>query len=176
MWIIPPKISDTHGGANPLQITARNNTCCYTRKLTWSTHLRNRQIAMGTCLTLHITMTSQWAPWRLKSPPSPLFTQPFIGVQIEENIKAPRQWPSCGEFTQRASNAENVSIWWRHHEVPVVYKEAQTVHHRVSTWSLLDHQKAQCWTHSRYVVVNQTLPLNPQNPVLTTWSHSKWPA
>ena len=31
-------------------------------------------------------------------------------------------WPLCGEFTgagefptQRASNAENVSIWWRHH-------------------------------------------------------------
>ena len=38
------------------------------------------------------------------------------------NIKAPRHWPLCGEFTgtgefpaQRASNAENVSIWWRHY-------------------------------------------------------------
>ena len=30
---------------------------------------------------------------------SPLFTQPFIQVQIEENIKAPRHWPLCGEFT-----------------------------------------------------------------------------
>ena len=34
-----------------------------------------------------------------------------------------RHWPLCGEFTgtgefpaQRASFAENVSIWWRHHE------------------------------------------------------------
>ena len=60
--------------------------------------------------------------WRLKSPASPLFTQPFIRVQIKENIKAPRHWPLCGEFTgtgefpaQRASYAENVSIWWRHH-------------------------------------------------------------
>ena len=42
--------------------------------------------------------------------------------QIKENIKAPRHWPLCGEFTgtgefpaQRASNAENVFIWWRHH-------------------------------------------------------------
>ena len=27
-------------------------------------------------------------------------------------------WPVTGEFpTQRASNAENVSIWWRHHDV-----------------------------------------------------------
>ena len=37
-------------------------------------------------------------------------------------IKAPRHWPLCGnspgigEFpAQMASNAENVSIWWRHH-------------------------------------------------------------
>ena len=37
--------------------------------------------------------------------------------------QAPRHWPLCGEFTetgevpaQRASNAENVSIWWRHHD------------------------------------------------------------
>ena len=27
---------------------------------------------------------------------SPLFTQPFIQVQIKENIKAPRHWPLCG--------------------------------------------------------------------------------
>ena len=40
------------------------------------------------------------------------------------NIKAPRHWPLWGEFTgdrwipaQRASNTENVSIWWRHHGV-----------------------------------------------------------
>ena len=53
---------------------------------------------------------------------SRLFTQPFIQTQIKENIKAPRHWPLCGEFTgtgdfptQRASYAENVSIWWRHH-------------------------------------------------------------
>ena len=46
--------------------------------------------------------------------------------QIKEKIKAPRHWPLCGEFTgagefptQRASCAENVSIWWRHHEVRI---------------------------------------------------------
>ena len=40
----------------------------------------------------------------------------------QRNIKVPRHWPLCGEFTgtgefpaQRASYAENVSIWWRHH-------------------------------------------------------------
>ena len=46
-----------------------------------------------------ITMTSQWARWRLKSPASPLFTHPFIRAQIKENIRAPRHWPLCGEFT-----------------------------------------------------------------------------
>ena len=52
-----------------------------------------------------------------------LFPQPLVQAQIKENIKAPRHWPLCGEFTgdrwipaQRTSNAENVAIWWRHHE------------------------------------------------------------
>ena len=50
--------------------------------------------------------------------------QPFIQTHIKENIKAPRHWPLCGEFTgtgefpaQRASYAENVAIWWRHHDL-----------------------------------------------------------
>ena len=59
---------------------------------------------------IFITVTSQWARWRLKSPASRLFTQPFIHAQIIEKIKAPRHWPLWGEFTgefttQRASNA-----------------------------------------------------------------------
>ena len=57
---------------------------------------------------------------RLKSPASRLFAQQFAHGQIKENIKAPRHWPlgveSIGGFpSQRASNAENISIWWRHH-------------------------------------------------------------
>ena len=70
---------------------------------------------------LSITMTSQWARKRLKSPASRLFTQLFIQTQMNENIKAPRHWPLCGEFTvdrwiplTKAIDAENVSIWWRH--------------------------------------------------------------
>ena len=39
------------------------------------------------------------ARWHLKSPASRLFTQPFIHAQIKVNIKAPRHWPLCGEFT-----------------------------------------------------------------------------
>ena len=45
-----------------------------------------------------------------------------IQTQIKENTKVPCHWPLCGDFTgtgdfpaQRASYAENVSIWWRHH-------------------------------------------------------------
>ena len=34
-----------------------------------------------------------------KSPASRLFAQLFIQTQIKENIKAPRHWPLCGEFT-----------------------------------------------------------------------------
>ena len=69
-------------------------------------------------------MTSWWARWRLKSPASPLFTQPFIRVQIKETSKlrvtglCAGNSPGTGEFpAQMASNAENVSIWWRHHAV-----------------------------------------------------------
>ena len=47
---------------------------------------------------MHFTMTSKWARWRLKSPASPLFTQPFIQTHIKENIEAPRHWPWCREF------------------------------------------------------------------------------
>ena len=67
-----------------------------------------------------ITVTSQWAHWRLKSPASWLFPQPFVQAQIKENIKAPRHWPLWWEFTghptKMASNAENVPNWWRHHD------------------------------------------------------------
>ena len=58
-----------------------------------------------------------------------------------------RNSPVTGEFpAQRASNAENVSIWWRHHEHPVLYVW------RTQTWSspclhrtLLGHQQIQRW-------------------------------
>ena len=40
--------------------------------------------------SIHIRVTLWWVQWRLKSPASRLFTQPFIQTQIKENIKAPR--------------------------------------------------------------------------------------
>ena len=47
----------------------------------------------------HITMVSKWSPWRLKSPVSWLFAQPFVQAHIKENNKAPRHWPLLGEST-----------------------------------------------------------------------------
>ena len=82
---------------------------------------------MKSTISHFITLTSQWLRGRFKSPASGLFTQPFIQTQIKASIKAPRHWPLCGEFTgtsefpaQRASYAENVSIWWRHHVLGTV--------------------------------------------------------
>ena len=64
-----------------------------------------------------ITVTSQWARWRLKSPASPLFAQPFIQAQIKENIKAPRHWALCGEYSLHKwpITRKVFCIWWRHH-------------------------------------------------------------
>ena len=71
-----------------------------------------------------ITMTSYWGRWHLKSQASPLFTQVFIQAQIKKTSKlhitglCEGNSPVIGEFpAQRASDEENVSIWWRHHVV-----------------------------------------------------------
>ena len=64
-----------------------------------------------------------------------VYSTVFCQAQIKENIKAPIHWPLCGpgpgEFPeQRASNAENVSIWWRHH---VADNPGQCTH-AISSW------------------------------------------
>ena len=81
----------------------------------------------GSCdffkLDWYITMTSWWARWCLKSPASRLFIQPFsFQGQIKESIKAPLRWPLYGEFlAQMTGNAENISIWWRHHSNAIIF-------------------------------------------------------
>ena len=70
-----------------------------------------------------ITMTSQWAWWRLRSPASRLFYLPnrLFERRSEKTSKlrvtglCAGNSPGTGEFSaQMASNAENVFIWWRH--------------------------------------------------------------
>ena len=63
-----------------------------------------------------------------------MFTQPFNEAQIKENINAPRHWPSCwnspetGEYpVQGASNAENGSIWWRHHDMEAQHQTGMSL-------------------------------------------------
>ena len=90
--------------------------------------------ALWMCCILHvllvvltITATSLWAQWHLISLASQLFAWPFVAAEIKENIEAPRHWPLWGESNghrwiplKRASNVENVSIWWRHYETNAV--------------------------------------------------------
>ena len=52
-----------------------------------------------------------------------VYSTVYSDADKKKNIKAPRHWLLCGEFTgtgefpaQRASYAENVSIWWRHRD------------------------------------------------------------
>ena len=74
--------------------------------------------------SIYIYITLQWhhSEQNGKSAISRLFTQPLIqsADQRKNQSSAPlafvRNPPVTGEFpTQRASNAENVSIWWHHH-------------------------------------------------------------
>ena len=46
--------------------------------------------------------------------------------RLKKNITAPRYWPLCGKFNghrwipcTKTSKAENVSIWWLHHDIPI---------------------------------------------------------
>ena len=65
---------------------------------------------------ISIAVASQWARWRLKYPASRLFTQPFIQGADQRKHQSPASLPIVGgpvtgEFpTQKASNAENISI------------------------------------------------------------------
>ena len=46
-----------------------------------------------------VTVTSQWERWRLKSPTSGMFAQPFVQAHINGHIKAPRHWSLWREST-----------------------------------------------------------------------------
>ena len=109
---------------------------------------------------------------------SRLFTQPFIQAQIKENIKAPRHWPLWGEFTgdrefhtQRASNAENVSIWWRRHVIVGSFhwdgwqccKACQV--YADFTWSEVDVQ----WATFAFFIIQKANRSIAQN--MSHWGH-----
>ena len=88
-----------------------------------------------------------------------VFTHPFIQAQIKENMKAPRHLPLGGEFTsdtiQKASNAENVSIWWRHHIV---------IHMRVASHALKMSHCEKLRAQPFELLTKQPMATSLQNP------------
>ena len=99
-----------------------------------------------------ITMTSCRSPWRLKSPASRLFTQAFIQWKKTPKLRVTGLYegnsPVTGELpAQRASSAENVFIWWRHH----VDRQHQ---------SLLCHAWHKLWTSTQFFFSNYAKPSN----------------
>ena len=68
---------------------------------------------------LDIAVTSYWAGESQITNLMNVYSTLYSDAD-QRNIKVPRHWPLCGDFTgefptRRDNNAENVSIWWRHH-------------------------------------------------------------
>ena len=87
-----------------------------------------RYFRSSVCLVpeLHYKYVIILARWRLNSPAPRLFTRPFVYSGTDERKhQSSVSLAFVREFTgdrwipgtQRGSNAENVSIWWRHHEL-----------------------------------------------------------
>ena len=74
----------------------------------------------------HYNDASLWAPWRLKSPASPLFAQLLVQARVT-GLRA-GNLPVADEYpVQKASNVKNVSsIWWRHRAMSSLpYKKSE---------------------------------------------------
>ena len=96
------------------------NICCFNCRAGTVPCFHNSKLGVRVYFSISITLTSKWAQWRLKSPASRLCI--FVQTQIKEVSKlrvtglCEGNSPVTGEFpAQRASNAENISIWWRYH-------------------------------------------------------------
>ena len=130
--IIPQKISVT--GTNVTSLITQNGrvfqgtfwliqySCSSNfRNVAWLTsqmryHIRTKWL---------ITMTSLWTPRRIKSPASRFLLNRLIRSRSRKTSKlrvtglCTGNSPGTGKFpAQRDSNAEIVSIWWRHHVFP----------------------------------------------------------
>ena len=107
-------------------------------------------------LDLNITLTSQWAWWRLKSSVLRLVTQRLFRRRSKTTSKlrvtglCAGNSPLTGEFpAQKASNAENVSIWWRHHELKLV-----------NSISLLILWSWRTWWNVSYILITDNVGFN----------------
>ena len=80
--------------------------------------------------------------------------------------KAPHHWPLCGEFTgefptQMDSNAENVSVWWRHHNVT-----DKNIDEKVPIWSPYLYFKPIYSLYIKFPVIKKTANVEKQQSVL----------
>ena len=76
-------------------------------------------------------------------------------AQIKESTKSPRHWPLCGEFTgvrwiprPKDNNAENASIWWRHHEAWRVHSDLMALHPGLIAAFKIDGHIQAWWLYS----------------------------
>ena len=121
-WLVNIGYQSSH--LNP-QIDEHTTLCCSSSLVI--TYAHKTQGWYGKLMYI-ITVTSQWGRRRFKSPASRLFTQPFILWRWKKTWKlritglCVGNSPVIGEFpAQIVSNAENVSIWWRHHEKIILF-------------------------------------------------------
>ena len=100
-----------------------NQNWVYTKHFIW--YIKKGSSYSRPCFRREICLSLQWRHNECDDVSNhrrlQCLLEPFVQAQIQENIKASRHWPLenlpvTGGFPfQRASNAENVSIWWRHH-------------------------------------------------------------
>ena len=127
-------------------------------------------------------MTSWWVQYRLKSPALRLFTHPFIMRRSKETSKlrvtclCEGNSPVTGEFSaQRASNAENVSIWWRYRgrwKPPDEYRQT----HHVNSLELLVTCKNKAEVNrsvGKHICVHRTLPCLIFNTKMPDYQYRK---
>ena len=82
-------------------------------------------------LPLHWRHNDHESWGHLKSPASRLFAQLFIQKQIKENIKAPRYWLLCGEFTRKMFPFDDVIMSY---DFSLDIQIQCKVHLAVKTW------------------------------------------
>ena len=97
IWIDP--LSKSHKTPEPVPYNINVHKCAEIYEIVHSGIFVQCIVGFWSLFYYIITLKSLWPRGRLKSPASLLFTQPFIQAEIKENIKAPRHWPLCGDFT-----------------------------------------------------------------------------
>ena len=102
------------------------------------------------------------ARWRLTLPASLLFTEKFVRRRSNKTSKIRvtglrvLNSPVTGEFpAQMASNAENISIWWRHHDVDTQWYQVI---------SRLSDDYNVCCTYFSYFLANRWFQNHPFCP------------